>query len=647
MNKNKFIKLLIFPIFILFFLFLFFSKHNYINRIYSNINFLSNNLPESNAYSLEKNSNNYNSDNTYFPDFVPNVPNFDIYSDSDILTRPRHRLDDLINGNGTSTFNCGICGRGFPGQVAFWVLRNTISGDNNLFWDNINKRLGIGTTSPQARLHVIGNTIISDNLNARTVISGTTTASRICLGNVCRSEWPAGGGISGNGIQGYIPIWANSTSLFTSAIYQSNNNIGIGTTSPQARLHVIGNTIISDNLNARTVISGTTTASRICLGNVCRSEWPSGGTNYWILSGNSLYATPTTANVGIGTANPEFKLEVRNGDIYASNYIRAGLGICIRNNCINDWTTSTIGSNIFGSGLRNYLTKWTGTSSIGMSIIYESDENTIRIVGTNTTSTIFTGLIYIKSYPDPTHRINNSMYIEAKDGNQVRGIISKAQNGNWNDSITGISSGNNSWNKGLAGSASGFNSNNYGVYGISENGSFNYGLYGRSENGANNYGVYGTVYGTSSFGYGIYGIVYGTSSYAYGVYGRVYSYSESESYGIIGINSDLNTNNFRRFGVFGSGNIGVGASGNLYDFYTENRIGKSYFAGKLGIGVLDPTSKIDINNEFGYNQLRLRKSFTPNDSNDTRGNIGEIVWDNNYIYVKTNQGWKRAELRSF
>jgi len=566
MNKNKFIKLLIFPIFILFFLFLFFSKHNYINRIYSNINFLSNNsnnLPESNAYSLEKNSNNYNSDNTYFPDFVPNVPNFDIYSDSDILTRPRHRLDDIINGNGTSTSNCGICGRGFPGQVAFWVLRNTISGDNNLFWDNINKRLGIGTTSPQARLHVIGNTIISDNLNARTVISGTTTASRICLGNVCRSEWP------------------------------------------------------------------------------------SGGTNYWILSGNSLYTTPTNVNVGIGTANPEFKLEVRNGDIYASNYIRAGLGICIRNNCINDWTTSTIGSNIFGSGLRNYLTKWTGTSSIGKSIIYESDENTIRIVGTNTTSTIFTGLIYIKSYPDPTHRINNSMYIEAKDGNQVRGIISKAQNGNWNDSITGISSGNNSWNKGLAGSASGFNSNNYGVYGISENGSFNYGLYGRSENGANNYGVYGTVYGTSSFGYGIYGIVYGTSSYAYGVYGRVYSYSESESYGIIGINSDLNANNFRRFGVFGSGNIGVGASGNLYDFYTENRIGKSYFAGKLGIGVLDPTSKIDINNEFGYNQLRLRKSFTPNDSNDTRGNIGEIVWDNNYIYVKTNQGWKRAELRSF
>jgi len=38
-----------------------------------------------------------------------------------------------------------------------------IAEDNaNLFWDNVNKRLGIGTTSPAEKLHVIGNVRIDD-----------------------------------------------------------------------------------------------------------------------------------------------------------------------------------------------------------------------------------------------------------------------------------------------------------------------------------------------------------------------------------------------------------------------------------------------------------------------------------------------------
>jgi len=38
-----------------------------------------------------------------------------------------------------------------------------IAEDNaNLFWDNTNKRLGIGTTTPVEKLHVIGNVRIDD-----------------------------------------------------------------------------------------------------------------------------------------------------------------------------------------------------------------------------------------------------------------------------------------------------------------------------------------------------------------------------------------------------------------------------------------------------------------------------------------------------
>ena len=68
-----------------------------------------------------------------------------------------------------------ISGSGNQGQVTFWTSSTTISGSNNLFWDNNNNRLGIGTTTPQSTLHVIGN-IIANNflgkINASYVSSG-------------------------------------------------------------------------------------------------------------------------------------------------------------------------------------------------------------------------------------------------------------------------------------------------------------------------------------------------------------------------------------------------------------------------------------------------------------------------------------------
>jgi len=69
--------------------------------------------------------------------------------------------------------------------------------------------------------------------------------------------------------------------------------------------------------------------------------------------------------------------------------------------------------------------------------------------------------------------------------------------------------------------------------------------------------------------------------------------------------------------------------------------------GRVGIGTTSPTAKLDINGSTGYNQLRMRTSYTPTSSSDTNGNVGDIAWDNNYIYIKTSAGWKRAALTAF
>ena len=70
-------------------------------------------------------------------------------------------------------------------------------------------------------------------------------------------------------------------------------------------------------------------------------------------------------------------------------------------------------------------------------------------------------------------------------------------------------------------------------------------------------------------------------------------------------------------------------------------------SGGIGIGTASPTAKLDVNGSTGYNQIRMRTSYTPTGTNDANGNVGDIAWDDNYIYVKTSAGWKRAALSTW
>lgn len=59
------------------------------------------------------------------------------------------------------------------------------------------------------------------------------------------------------------------------------------------------------------------------------------------------------------------------------------------------------------------------------------------------------------------------------------------------------------------------------------------------------------------------------------------------------------------------------------------------------------TSKLDVNGAQGYNQLRLRKNYTPSGTGDSNGNTGDISWDDSYLYMKTSGGWKRVAWSTF
>ncbi|MEO0267121.1 MAG: hypothetical protein ABIM36_03180 [candidate division WOR-3 bacterium] len=98
-----------------------------------------------------------------------------------------------------------VSGSGSPTQVAFWTGTYTISGDNNLWWDNTNKRLGIGTNAPNCNLHVVGKgrVIYTPTTNDTAFVGKTsgTNARRGVYGECFASD---GAGVGVTGVGGYF-----------------------------------------------------------------------------------------------------------------------------------------------------------------------------------------------------------------------------------------------------------------------------------------------------------------------------------------------------------------------------------------------------------------------------------------------------------
>jgi hypothetical protein len=81
---------------------------------------------------------------------------------------------DLIGGPGAGT----VTGSGAAGQVTYWNGASTVTGDNGLFYDSVNDRLGIATTTPGAAIdaHSTQSTILQLN---QTAINDTRIAFQL------------------------------------------------------------------------------------------------------------------------------------------------------------------------------------------------------------------------------------------------------------------------------------------------------------------------------------------------------------------------------------------------------------------------------------------------------------------------------------
>jgi hypothetical protein len=128
----------------------------------------------------------------------------------------------------------------------------------------------------------------------------------------------ASASISGSGSSGYITKWIGTSVVNSSLIYDNGTNIGIGTITPSAKLHIVGTALVSSSITANSFVK-------------------SGGTSAQILAADGSVITAGS------------NITISGGTISASG-----------------------GGSISGSGTTNYITKWTSSSAIGNSIIYDS-----------------------------------------------------------------------------------------------------------------------------------------------------------------------------------------------------------------------------------------------------------------------------------
>jgi hypothetical protein len=131
---------------------------------------------------------------------------------------------DLIGGPGSGT----LTGSGVAGQVSYFNGTQTITGNNNLFWDSTNNRLGINTTTPGVPLDIHGT-------GTQLQLNGTgANNSYLVFQNAGASKWRVGN-LYNAGVNTF-EIYNAATSSYALTIASATNNVVL-----QGTLSAVGN----------------------------------------------------------------------------------------------------------------------------------------------------------------------------------------------------------------------------------------------------------------------------------------------------------------------------------------------------------------------------------------------------------------------
>ena len=124
---------------------------------------------------------------------------------------------------------------GNTGEILFRGAAGAITTESNLFWDAVNKRLGIGTADPQAEIHNVGTTRLGDQATNYASFDGEGFMTRHGDARSLNAIWVDAGGLRAPGLKPatFVEHGLNGAWQFANAVAGSEESISGNMRMPQ------------------------------------------------------------------------------------------------------------------------------------------------------------------------------------------------------------------------------------------------------------------------------------------------------------------------------------------------------------------------------------------------------------------------------